>query len=128
MKNMGQDEVSEINIPYPIVDTGEEIFYNSNGSEISIPSRDNVFYGQDAGYKGYQPNYTDNEDGTVTDNITGLMWQQSPDLNGDGVINVDDKLSYEDALAGADQFNLGGYNDWRLPSIRNNIHLLCFTD
>ncbi|WP_159023616.1 hypothetical protein [Formosa sp. L2A11] len=35
------------------------------------------FYGQDGNYQaGKKMSYTDNEDGTVTDNVTGLMWAQ----------------------------------------------------
>ena len=32
----------------------------------------------------------------VIDNVTGLMWQQSPDTNGDGVINRADKMTWEE--------------------------------
>jgi len=31
-----------------------------------------------------QTSYIDIGDGTVTDNVTGLMWEQTPDMNGDG--------------------------------------------
>ncbi len=58
--------------PYPIVDTGVETFYNNN-QIITEPDIDEAFYGQDASYLGNQPSYTDNGDGTITDNITGLM-------------------------------------------------------
>ena len=54
-----------------------------------------------------EPNYTDNGDGTVSDNITGLMWQQSPDTDGDGDIDAADKLSYDQAVAGAGTLTLG---------------------
>ena len=40
----------------------------------------------------------DNGDGTVTDLNTGLMWTKSPDWNGDGVINSEDKMTYQEAL------------------------------
>lgn len=45
------------------------------------------YYGQNSNYPGNVPAYTNNGDGTVTDNITGLMRQQTEDRNGDGVIN-----------------------------------------
>ena len=107
---------------YRIVDTGQILYYDTE-NEISAPQRGDVFYGQDANYTGHPPSYTDNGDGTVTDNVTGLMWQQSADLNGDGLINIDDKLSQAEALAGADTFNLAGYDDWRLPSIKEAYSL-----
>ncbi len=111
---------------YKIVDTGQTIFYD-NQNEISEPQPGESFYGQDASFSGHQPEYTDNGDGTVTDNVTGLMWQQSADLTGDGIINIDDKLSHAEALAGADTFSLAGYSDWRLPSIKEAYSLFMFT-
>jgi len=54
------------------------------------------------------------------------MWQKGPDRNGDGVINYDDKLTYNEALAGADTFSLGGYTDWRLPTVKELYSLIMF--
>ncbi len=51
--------------------------------------------------------FQDNGDGTVTDLATGLMWQQTDDGNG---------RNWEDALAYAEELNLAGYDDWRLPN------------
>ena len=62
-------------LTYPIVDTGVKEYYN-NSTIISAPLMGQVFFGQDANYSGNQPSYTDNGDGTITDNITGLMWQK----------------------------------------------------
>ncbi|MDD3859559.1 MAG: DUF1566 domain-containing protein [Bacteroidales bacterium] len=111
---------------YKIVDTGQQKYFN-NSSQISAPNDGADFFGQDAQYLGYQPSYTDNGNGTVTDNNTGLMWAQTPDLNGDGTINVDDKLSWEDATAAADTFSLAGYDDWRLPTIKEQYSLILFS-
>lgn len=111
---------------YKIVDTGQQKFFN-NSSEISAPVEGADFNGQDAHYSGFQPSYTDNGNGTVTDNNTGLMWAQTPDLNGDGIINVEDKLSWEDAIAAADTFSLAGYDDWRLPTIKEQYSLILFS-
>ena len=61
--------------PYTIVDTGIIDFY-SNTSKISTPASTQIYYGQDATYIGNQPSYTNNGDGTVTDNITGLQWEK----------------------------------------------------
>ena len=112
-------------LTYPIVDTGQKKFYN-NTNEITEPSKGESFYSQDAQFNGNQPSYTDNGDGTVTDNVTGLMWQKSPELNGDGIINYNDKLTYAEAIAKADSFNLAGYKDWRLPTIKELYSLINF--
>lgn len=110
---------------YKIVDTGQSKFYN-NLNEIAAPVAGADFYGQDAQFSGHQPSYTDNGDGTITDNVTGLMWQKSADLDGNGKINVADKRSYSEALAGAASFDLAGYNDWRLPTIKELYSLIMF--
>jgi len=111
---------------YKIVDTNQTTFYD-NSNVISTPALGDASYGQDAQYSGYQPSYTDNGDGTITDNVTGLMWQKSADLNGDGNIDADDKLTYDEALAGASSFNLAGYTDWRFPSIKEAYSLILFS-
>ena len=59
----------------------------------------------------------DNGDGTVTDLHTGLMWQKTPG----------DKMTYTEAGAGAEVFNLAGYNDWRLPMIKELYSLIDFS-
>jgi len=93
-------------------DTGQSVCY-SNSGEITCPSSGASFYGQDAQHDGNQPSYQDNGDGTVTDLNTGLMWQQSPDTEGDGDIDAADMLSYDAAVAGAATFN----PDDRAPAI-----------
>lgn len=100
---------------YPIVDTGQVTFYNNTG-EISEPSEDEEFYGQDANYTGNTPKYTDNGDGTITDNVTGLMWQKDPG----------EKMTWEEAVENVQDFNLGGYDDWRLPTIKELYSLIQF--
>ena len=101
---------------YPIVDTGQKKFY-SNNTTINAPDNGDSFFGQDASYLINEPSYTDNQDGTVTDNVTGLMWQQ----------NLTEKLTYDDALALAKSVNLGGYNDWRVANIKELYSLIQFT-
>jgi hypothetical protein len=55
------------------------------------------------------PRFTDNFDGTVTDNLTGLMWAQ--DANLDGTKTWANALTYVNALG------LAGYDDWRLANV-----------
>ncbi len=56
-----------------------------------------------------QSHFTINNDGTVIDNLTNLMWQQIP---------YNDSLTWEQALIYADTLNIGNFNDWRLPNIK----------
>jgi hypothetical protein len=63
------------NISYPLVDTDVTNFYSASAI-IESPANDDAFYGQDAHYTGNAPSYTDNGDGTIRDNVTGLMWEK----------------------------------------------------
>ena len=110
---------------YSLIDTGQNSCYDNN-VKISSPTEGDSFYGQDAQYYDTQPVYQDNGDGTVTDLNTGLMWQQSPDTNSNGIIDYDDKMTYDDALVGASSFKLAGYSDWRLPTIKELYSLIMF--
>jgi arylsulfatase A-like enzyme len=86
---------------YPVVDTGQTSAYGNNK-------------GQDAHYLANAPSYLDNGNGTVSDNVTGLMWTQDPG----------DKKTFAQAVAGATACNIGGYSDWRLPTIKELYSLI----
>jgi len=102
-------------VPYIIVDTGQIRCYD-NYTEIPYPETNNEFFGQDAHYNGSQPAYKDNGDGTVTDLNTGLMWTRDPGS----------KKTYEQAAADASRCRVGGYRDWRLPTIKELYSLILF--
>jgi len=104
-------------LTYPIVDTGQDAFFNDSRT-VAEPSPGSTFYGQDAHYTGNQPQYRDNGDGTVTDLVTGLVWQAVPRL--------DEKYSFTEAVSAADTFSLAGYSDWRLPTIKELYSLIDF--
>jgi hypothetical protein len=52
--------------------------------------------------------FTDNGNGTVTHNLTKLMWQKE---------NDNTKRNWDDAITYCEGLSLGGYDDWRLPNI-----------
>lgn len=110
-----------------IIDTNQTSCYNNYDQLSPCPDPGNSFFGQDAQYIRTQPSYVDNGDGTISDLNTALMWQQSPDTNGDGNITSDDKLTYDEAVTGAGNLNLAGYNDWRLPTIKELYSLIDFS-
>ena len=55
------------------------------------------------------PHFTDNGNGTVTDNFTGLTWQKIQPANA---------MTWEDALAYSKTVTIGGKSDWRLPNVK----------
>jgi len=59
------------------------------------------------------PVFHDNENGTVSDSVTGLMWQQGDGQNDSG-------RTWEEALDYCEVLTLpsAGYSDWRLPNVR----------
>jgi len=101
---------------YPVVDTGTTLTF-SNSAIIDPPQVGDAFYGQDGQHHGNQPSYTDNGDGTVSDNITGLMWVQARGV----------KKSWETAVSDAALCDVGGYSDWRMPTIKELYSLILFT-
>lgn len=63
-------------------------------------------FGEDHDYSINTPSYTNNGNGTITDNVTGLMWQQV-----DG-----GEMTFENAILYCDNLVFAGYSDWRLPT------------
>ena len=102
--------------PYTIVDTGTKAFY-SNSNIISSPAEGQAYYGQDATYNGNQPSYTNNGNGTITDNVTGLMWEQ----------DMGEKISFTESFTKATNSSLGGHNDWRVPTLKELYSLILFS-
>jgi len=78
-----------------------------------------TIFGEDSDYQPVlsQPNYTDNGDGTITDNRTGLMWKKCSSGN---LICGTSALGnpWEEAIFYCETLNFAGYDDWRLPNIR----------
>jgi hypothetical protein len=61
--------------------------------------------------------YTDNGDGTVTDKVTGLMWQQAV---------TSDTYIWANAVAHCPTVTLAGHSDWRLPTLIELVSIVDF--
>lgn len=60
------------------------------------------------------PRFTDNEDGTVTDNLTGLMWVKEPhSLDGNS-----GAMTWDDAIDFCNNLTFAGHADLWLPNVR----------
>ncbi|MCP4345205.1 MAG: DUF1566 domain-containing protein [Desulfobacterales bacterium] len=108
----GGDETTS----YVVVDTGQTKCYGNSGATVACPGQGDEFYGQDGTYEGVQPAYQDNGNGTVTDLNTGLIWQQEPS----------DNMDWKDAFEYAENLDVGGYTDWRVPTIKELYSLAMF--
>jgi hypothetical protein len=71
-------------------------------------------FGEDADFTINPPGYSVNGNGTVTDSVTGLMWQQTDG----GEMTIENAGVYCDTLA------LAGYTDWRLPDCHELFSIL----
>ncbi len=122
-------ELALSTLPYVVVDTAQENTYD-NSSVMDAPESGEDFYGQDAQHHGNKPLYeVSPDDKTVYDYQTRLTWTRSPDWNEDGSIDVNDKMTYAEAVAyvsTVNAANFGGYSDWRLPSIKEVYSLMDF--
>ena len=98
----------------PVGKTGQTISYRTGDDgdlQKGVPSPD--------------PRFTDNGDGTVTDNLTGLMWVK--DVTASGAMNWDAAIDYANNLCFPDDgcgSSDTGFTDWRLPNRRELESLL----
>jgi hypothetical protein len=126
----------------PVPDTGQTKCYDVAGNVITCPSPGQALYGQDANYTINPMSYT-KLDGMVKDNVTGLIWEAKTNM--DGVQNYNDPhdadntytwydsnpatnggyagypgdgTDTEDFINALNSAHLGGYSDWRLPTIK----------
>ena len=100
--------------------TGQKLCHDTMGNQIDCAGT-----GQDgelqAGTIWPSPRFIDNMDGTVTDNLTGLMWLQDPKCFG--------SIVWQNAIDNIKSFNSGQstmhcaeyssqYKNWRLPNLK----------
>ena len=69
---------------------------------------------QDSQTMDHAPGYSDNGDGTVSDNASGLMWARDDSAR---------IMSREEAQKYAEQSMLAGYDDWRVPTAKEMQHI-----
>lgn len=119
-KNTDTSDDGNISVKnYLLVATGQTSTYNNAGEEIFGLNEGETFYGQDGNYqKGGKMSFTNNGDGTITDNITGLMWQEVPST---------EDFMWADAEEYCNNLSLGGYSDWRMPTVKELFSLQDFS-
>jgi len=85
------------------------------GQTTSYADCDDGYYEQ-----GQALSYTDNSDGTVTDNNTGLMWKKcsEPDTGTGTCTGTHSKYTCAAALTRCEGLTFAGFSDWRLPNAK----------
>ncbi len=101
-------------ISFKISDTGQILSFTNT-------------FGEDSDYTSNSPSFTKNNNGTVTDNITGLIWQDTSDTNSDGIIDTSDKIAQSAAELYCANLVLANKSDWRLPDIKAMYSLINFS-
>lgn len=94
--------------PADLPKTGQTTCYDTSGAVIDCANT-----GQDGdlqrGIVWPSPRFTGDVTGKcITDNLTGLMWVQAPDIT---------FRAWQEALDYANNLTLCGYSDWRLPDV-----------
>src|SRR5438045_178137 len=62
--------------------------------------------------------FTDNANGTVTHNLTGLMWKRCVEGATGAACTGGTQTSWSEALALAQASTTAGFIDWRVPNIK----------
>ncbi len=98
---------------WTIPSTGITACYDMTGG-IDCPSPGQAYYGQNGNYPGRTHAFQDGGD-VVTDLITKLVWQKTPD----GALR-----SWDDAAAYCEGLELDGQTGWRLPFQRELVTII----
>jgi len=109
--------IKEVTYDKGVKKTGQTQSYNLKG----LVELDEVI--EDDGYyqKGVDPSYSrDNNKETVVDNITGLMWQDNKEVS-------TNKREWDLSTAYCNELVLGGYQDWRVPNIKELQSIVSFS-
>ncbi|MBI5675717.1 MAG: SBBP repeat-containing protein [Nitrospirae bacterium] len=112
---------------FKLPDTGQTKCYRGIDPYDEIPCAGT---GQDGAYNINPMSYTDNGDGTVTDNNTGLMWQQDENpttynwYQASGTYDATYNPLSQDVCG---ELTTGGYTDWRLPTKKELMSIVDYS-
>ena len=107
--------------------TGQTKCYQAVSPYAEIPCAGT---GQDGAYIINPMSYTDNGNGTVTDNNTGLMWQKQDDgstYNWYQASGTYDSTYNSTSKNICGELRTGAYSDWRLPSKKELITIVDYS-
>ncbi len=97
--------------PAPVAKTGQTTFYAA-GDDGDL----------EKGVAWPSPRFADNGNGTVTDNLTGLMWVKAPHAPTDNNYTK----NWATALTYCNGLDYATHTDWRLPNVSELYSLIDF--
>lgn len=120
--NEARGDMVSISYSYPPLKTGLKTCYSNS---LVTTNCINAIAQDGNLQQGVDRNYTDNENGTVKDNATGLIWQKCPmGTNNDSTCSsTPETKRWNEAMDYCNTLNLAG-NSWRLPSEKELVSLI----
>jgi len=112
---------------FKLPDTGQTKCYQGVSPYAEIPCEGT---GQDGAYNINPMSFTDNGNGTVTDNNTGLIWQKYENASkynwyqASGTYDATYNLTTQSVCG---SLNLGGTSDWRLPTKKELMSIVDYS-
>ena len=99
----------------PFFNTGQTLCYDNSAAFVACPANENdIFYGQSPRFSYLEQSLSESG-GMVSESVSGLIWQQAiPESYGGCAGGTECTLT--EAQNYCENLNLGGYDDWKLPS------------
>jgi len=122
-----EEQIGFLQTQTPVMQTGQTQCWDEDGDEIDCEET-----GQDgdiqAGIPWPAPRFSDNEDGTFTDNLTGLVWLKD--------VSCYPRSTWQQALETVKTLESGACSltdgsrrgDWRLPNVKELQSLVDFSN
>ena len=99
----------------PFFKTMQTLCYNDS-DEIACPAPGAAFYGQEPNFNYTAQAFTSTDIGaTVTETVSGLVWQTSTPSSYDGCLDGT-LCTLDEAVNYCENSTTGGHDDWRLPT------------
>jgi hypothetical protein len=120
---IGEPVDLQCSAPGALTRTGQALCWSLGGNQINCNGTR-----QDGELRVGEPiSFTDNGNGTITDNVTGLMWEK---LSRNGTLHeVSDTFDWDSAFEKIAMLNdngFAGHSDWRMPNQRELFSLVVF--
>lgn len=113
------DPQQDHSVYFKISDSGQDQSYTST-------------FGEDHDYTISSPSFTDNGNGSITDNITGLVWTKCS-MGEDGVMDnsalcdgTHGEYKWQQSIDACENLVHGGRSNWRLPTFPELFTLVDF--